>query len=87
MVTGFSATSVSLSWQPPTLPNGDIIQYTVEFTAGAVSGSRATPRTASNVDGLTPFTLYVFSVRAVTTTGPGSMSETVEQRTAEGGMS
>lgn len=62
------ARHVSISWDPPAMSNGILVNYTVLLGGGAIA---ATPPTTLdyNVTELLPFTAYNFSVMACTSAG------------------
>ncbi len=91
--TNFTATSVSsttaqLSWDPP-LPeerNGIIRQYMiiVEPSGGEPFSFTITATSSYTVSALRPFTVYSFSVAAVTI-GPGPPTEQIQVATSTEG--
>ena len=77
-------TEVSLSWRevPCVQQNGPVTGYVVRYyaTCGAdrdVQRSKSVVTTGSTIDGLTPFTEYVFQVAAVNVNGTGPFSEPI----------
>ena len=83
-----SSTSVSIMWIPPTIPNGDIIVYTITINPSTseqpfmTNGSMMSLR----IYGLIPYNNYSISISANTSAGEGP---TIHQqfRTPEAGMS
>ena len=83
-VAVFSSTVVSVEWQPPLIPNGEISRYEVLRRRPAVTNSEgSTPATnvtvvytttdttvlVFNDTNLVPFTLYEYAVRAINSAG------------------
>eukprot|EP00731_Ephydatia_muelleri_P018993 Em0011g1033a len=66
-------TTITLTWQPPPVPNGVIIMYQVTYSTNGVVNiyNTATPPPVT-ITGLVPRTTYTFSVTAYTITGPGT---------------
>ncbi|KAL5486467.1 hypothetical protein EMCRGX_G018950 [Ephydatia muelleri] len=76
-VTGLQAfnktfTTITLTWQPPPVPNGVIIMYQVTYSTNGVVNTNNTTTPPVTVTGLVPRTTYTFSVTAYTITGPGT---------------
>eukprot|EP00731_Ephydatia_muelleri_P018888 Em0011g928a len=74
-VTGLQAfnktfTTITLTWQPPPVPNGVIIMYQVTYSTNGVVNTYNTTTPPVTVTGLVPRTTYTFSVTAYTITGP-----------------
>ena len=75
-----SQSQVSLSWDPPMMPNGIIIAYEVSYRPTASSESETRVNTTALVthfiteDNLEEDTEFFFSVRAYTRVGPGNTS-------------
>ena len=69
--------SISLSWDPPKLPeqNGILRQYIVTVSSGSTfTRMVSSSHTFLTIGGLRPFTNYTCSVQAVTVgSGPSSM--------------
>ena len=89
-VSGFSAsaTSVTLSWNPPITTNGVLTSYNIEYQSATGSGisdsgevNRPASVTSYTVTGLEENTLYHFTVSAETSAGRGEGS-TVSVRTS-----
>ena len=59
---------LTISWSPPSEPNGRITMYQISYSTGVVFNTLATQHTLRD---LTPNSLVVFSVRAYTIIGPG----------------
>ena len=87
MVVSITDTTVTLSWLPPDSPNGIIVGYQVQYRRNDSSDfiSLDTNDIALNytVSGLTNDVDYVFSVRAYTTVGNGTLSNEVTARTSK----
>ena len=71
-VSGLSATpgvvQLTISWSPPSEPNGRITMYQISYNTGVEYNTSATQHTLRD---LPPNTAVVFSVRAYTIIGPG----------------
>ena len=87
MVVSITDTTVTLSWLPPDSPNGIIVGYQVQYRRNDSSDfiSLNTNDIALNytVSGLTSNVDYVFSVRAYTTVGNGTLSNEVTARASK----
>ena len=74
-VSGLSATpgvvQLTISWSPPSEPNGDIIGYEVCSNSNGVFSYTNTSATQHTLRDLPPNTVVTFSVRAYTIIGPG----------------
>ncbi|XP_037538227.1 ephrin type-A receptor 4b [Nematolebias whitei] len=81
-----SKDSVTLAWQGPERPNGEIVEYEVIYYEKNQREQNYTVlKTRSNmmtVDGLKPGTTYVFRVRARTDGGYGSYGGEIELETS-----
>lgn len=66
-VLASSATSLTITWQEPDMPNGDIILYSIIFSSMLISNE--TDPGSLVVTGLKPFTLYTAQVEACTEYG------------------
>ena len=73
-------TQLTVSWNPPSEPNGVIILYEIHFSLSngtemcLCNSSTATINTSATqhtLRGLSPNTFFTFSVRAYTIIGPG----------------
>ena len=82
-----SNTTVQLFWDPPLRHNGIIQFYRVYYkrSTSTKSNSYRSNKTTYGFENLTPYTRYSFWVRAQTSVGPGSKSDTIINRTDEGG--
>ena len=83
-VTALNATAVRIEWQPPTLPNGVIVQYELyqdNFNFITITISDVTQLSYIQ-NGLDPFTQYNFRVAACTRNGC-AISTTTQQTTLE----
>ena len=68
-LTAVNATAVQLDWIPPTLPNGDIIEYNLfQDNLLFITITDTTEFTYTRI-GLSPFTLYNYRVSACTRSG------------------
>jgi hypothetical protein len=61
--------TISISWDVPSIPNGIITVYEIHYTNG--SGTYNTTNTQYTIEGLLPNTLYTIEVRAYTSAGAG----------------
>ena len=72
-VSGLSATpgvvQLTISWSPPSEPNGRITMYQISYSTGVEYNT--TSATQHILTDLTPNTVVVFTVRAYTIIGPG----------------
>eukprot|EP00731_Ephydatia_muelleri_P018890 Em0011g930a len=62
-------TTITLTWQPPPVPNGVIIMYQVTYSTNGVVNTYNTTTPPVVITGLVPRTTYTFSVTAYTITG------------------
>ncbi|XP_072028791.1 uncharacterized protein [Amphiura filiformis] len=81
-----SATSIYVSWEPPSSTFGDIQNYQLYYAdLGTGQATREqeiqVTDTSYTVTGLSPYTRYGFRVEAFNENGPGPSSETIEART------
>ena len=71
-VSDLSATpgvvQLTISWSPPSEPNGRITMYQISYSTGVEFNTSATQHTLRD---LTPNSPVLFSVRAYTIIGPG----------------
>ena len=71
-VSDLSATpgvvQLTISWSPPSEPNGRITMYQISYNTGVEFNTSATQHTLRD---LPPNTVVLFSVRAYTIIGPG----------------
>ena len=84
MIVNVTDTTVTLSWNIPSIPNGIITQYQVQYriansnnTYGNNEVNTATTDLTYTVTGLNTKTEYEFRVRARTVVGRGSPSSAV----------
>ena len=75
-VSSLSATSavtqLTISWSPPTVPDGVIIVYELLLNGNGTSKSTInSTNTSLTLTHLPPNTMFTFSVRAYTIVGPG----------------
>lgn len=82
MVSALSASSISMSWEPPALEhrNGEILRYIVNVTH-ATSGEtlHSTPNTTIVVHSLHPYYVYHCNVAAENVIGSGPYSTGIVQ--------
>uniref|UniRef100_A0A1X7TIC4 Uncharacterized protein n=1 Tax=Amphimedon queenslandica TaxID=400682 RepID=A0A1X7TIC4_AMPQE len=67
-------TKISISWNPPTIPNGIITVYEIRYRESTSTGPYTitnTTNTYYSIVGLIPNTSYTIGVRAYTSVGPG----------------
>ena len=90
-VTGITATSVSLEWRRPSVPNGEILHYILQYSTTTVT-IPVTFNAVNNeynvtnytVESLNEYTNYTFNISAVTSRGTGPLA-TTSTRTNEAG--
>ena len=63
-----SATAISISWAPPSFPNGLVTQYIVEVQPVSILITTSS-RLGVNVTNLAPYTLYTVTLTACTSAG------------------
>ncbi|KAL5479271.1 hypothetical protein EMCRGX_G022770 [Ephydatia muelleri] len=85
-VTGLQAlnntfTTITLTWQPPPVPNEVIIMYLVTCPYNGSVNTYNTTTPLVTITGLVPMTTYTFSVIGYTISGPGT-PEQVQTSTA-----
>ena len=71
-------TVISISWNPPAIPNGIIIVYEIRYRESTSTGSyniTNTTNTEYSIVGLIPNTSYTIGVRAYTSIGPGEWTD------------
>ena len=97
MVTDITATTISLEWIRPQVPNGIITLYTLEYTDGSTTNEISIPVifnttddeynvTSTTVELLNEFTNYTFTISATTGGGVGP-NVTIMETTSQAGMS
>ena len=72
--TNATLTEISISWNPPTIPNGIITVYEIRYresTSTSPYNITNTTNTYYSIAGLIPNTSYTIGVRAYTSIGPG----------------
>ena len=72
--TAATLTEISISWSPPTTPNGIITIYEIRYRESTSTGPyniTNTTNTQYSIVGLIPNTSYTIGVRAYTSVGPG----------------
>ena len=83
-----NSTSIQLSWDRPSTPNGVITYYSLVYTTKVAGGPSTGPvsimDTMFTVNNLNEYTEYVFSVAAATGAGLGPPTKSTN-RTAEDG--
>uniref|UniRef100_A0A3Q1HZF6 Contactin-3 n=1 Tax=Anabas testudineus TaxID=64144 RepID=A0A3Q1HZF6_ANATE len=74
-----SPTSIQVSWEPPTQPNGPILGYRLLWTESPSSKEQSVEVSGLNfkMEGLNKFTEYTVRVLAINRYGPGTTSETI----------
>ncbi len=81
MVTAFTATTLTLSWNPPSQPNGHITQYTIRYNPVASIDLMKLVATGDKrsmeLEGLHPYTNYSILFSASTAVGEGPSSRVV----------
>uniref|UniRef100_A0A1X7SR16 Fibronectin type-III domain-containing protein n=1 Tax=Amphimedon queenslandica TaxID=400682 RepID=A0A1X7SR16_AMPQE len=78
MMNDFSPYSLSMVWNPPTMPNGIITVYEIRYRESTSTGRyniTNTTNTYYSIVGLTPNTSYTIGVRVYTSIGPGEWTE------------
>uniref|UniRef100_A0A669B4V5 DCC netrin 1 receptor n=1 Tax=Oreochromis niloticus TaxID=8128 RepID=A0A669B4V5_ORENI len=75
-----SPTSVQVSWEPPSLPNGPILGYRLLWTESP-SGKEQVNGQNYKMEGLNKFTEYTVRVLAINRYGPGTASDAVSVTT------
>lgn len=83
VASAISASAVTLSWSPPSIPNGRIVAYDIEQGASRLLLNLSSTTRMHAVTGLRPFTTYEFAVVACTAQGCSVGNET-SVRTQEG---
>ena len=87
IITGISVSSVSITWTPPSIPNGVITHYTiyVDYADGSSIAALYTDNatTIYVLAGLEPYQLVIVYVSASTAIGEGPKSEAAEGRSSE----
>ena len=71
-------TKISISWNPPTIPNGIITVYEIRYKESTSTGPyniTNTTNTQYSIVGLIPNTSYTIGVRAYTSIGPGEWTD------------
>ena len=71
-------TEISISWSPPTTPNGIITVYEIRYRESTSTGPyniTNTTNTQYSIVGLIPNTSYTIGVRAYTSVGPGEWTD------------
>lgn len=84
-VNTITSTTCNLMWSRPSVPNGDLIHYTISYNSTSGTEARVTvdgDRTDTVVTGLHPYTYYSFNVSASTRVGNGP-SASIALRTEE----
>ena len=74
MQTNATLSEISISWNPPTIPNGIITVYEIRYRESTSTGPyniTNTTNTYYSIAGLIPNTSYTIGVRAYTSIGPG----------------
>ena len=71
-------TAISISWNPPPIPNGIITVYEIRYRESTSTGPyniTNTTNTQYSIVGLIPNTSYAIGVRAYTSIGPGEWTD------------
>ena len=91
-VTEVTATSVSLEWRRPSVPNGVIVNYILQYSTNTntipVTFNSTNDEynvTSITVENLNEYTNYTFNISAVTNGGTGPVANT-STRTSEAGL-
>lgn len=79
-----------VQWLPPSVGNGDIVNYTVKYNSPLDQQSSSSVTTLDDstfllITGLKPYTMYYFTVHAMNSFGLGPGSEPGYNRTSEEG--
>ena len=69
--SNLTATSISVVWQRPLEPNGEITEYSLTLLGPGASNMTHTPNTSLTLDELIPYTPYNLSIIAWTRKGSG----------------
>lgn len=89
-VVGLTATSTSLTWDPPPLAerNGKIVKYIVVYRDinSQHNVTNSTTETQLTIEGLLPDTTYDIRVQAFTGKGEGPISPSIQSRTMSTSM-
>ncbi|MEQ2278601.1 hypothetical protein AMECASPLE_000568 [Ameca splendens] len=82
-----SPTSIQVSWEPPSLPNGPVQGYRLLWTESPSGKEQSVEVSGLNykMDGLNRFTEYTVRVLAINRYGPGTASESVSVTTQSDG--
>ncbi|MED6236773.1 hypothetical protein ATANTOWER_013985, partial [Ataeniobius toweri] len=82
-----SPTSIQVSWEPPSLPNGPVLGYRLLWTESPSGKEQSVEVSGLNykMDGLNRFTEYTVRVLAINRYGPGTASESVSVTTQSDG--
>ena len=74
LVCGRTPVTLTIIWNPPTIPNGIITVYEIGYRESTSTGPyniTNTTNTYYSIVGLIPNTSYTIGVRAYTSIGPG----------------
>ena len=80
-----------MSWNPPSIPNGEITEYHIYYESSSTSSTNevinlSNPTTSFQLTNLKPYTLYNVSVAASTVAGRGpTNTPSVQFTTLESG--
>ena len=94
-VANKTSTSLLVIWLPPSVPNGILVKFGVQFMG--ISSENPVPLSFYQVQyinvpfpessvllqHLVPYSIYTISVRAYTSVGPGEYSNEIEDRTEQ----
>jgi hypothetical protein len=81
-----SATSIQVSWLPPSNPNGVLIEYVIAYRNSSFSGNVSTTNVSAQtitLENLNEFTYYDISVASRTAVGLGLFTYTVQAQTLQ----
>ena len=70
--------TITIEWNPPTIPNGIITVYEIRYRESTSTGPyniTNTTNTYYSIVGLIPNTSYTIGVRAYTSIGPGEWTQ------------
>ncbi len=86
-LTKNSPTSITLSWSPPVVPNGDIVHYHAHLVECPTDTLMAVQTTETSVvyDNLHPYYTYKYSLTAATAVGVGPYSDNATVQLDEAG--
>ena len=79
VITTVTSRIVTLTWKPPTEPNGFITEYRFQCSGEnhAVNSNVIGSQTTTTLSGLLPYTSYSCSITAYTSAGGGPAATTI----------